>query len=292
MSELHLAIVECRYPDQVQDELLKDQYIFSLGIKEIQDQLLGEIVTEDPAEKCLLESCKVELKIEKRKLLGIKMSMMYDAIHRSRNKSRRKGNGKNRSNSTGNRNCRYCGKSHSSGNCPAFGKKCQKCGKDNHFKVVCKSSEKCNTSRSRPKKPKGKKLHEINEKKDESMDDLADQVQSLFNHNIYFNSIDTRIIDCRTPDEKTSMQTFKVDTGADGNLMPITMFTKLFPKVSLDALGKTVETGVTLFAYNYTPIRQFRTCSVRLSFKGKLQFVSSLWLNMKQLLLELQTLKS
>ena len=67
MSELHLAIVECRYPDIVQDELLKDQYIFGLCIKEIQDHLLGEIVTEDTPEKCLLESRKVESKIEQRK---------------------------------------------------------------------------------------------------------------------------------------------------------------------------------------------------------------------------------
>ena len=54
MSELCLAIVECRYPDIVQDELLKDQYIFSLCVKEIQDHLLGEIVAEDTPEKCLL----------------------------------------------------------------------------------------------------------------------------------------------------------------------------------------------------------------------------------------------
>ena len=39
MSELRLTIVECRYPDHVQDELLKDQYIFGLGVKEIQDHL-------------------------------------------------------------------------------------------------------------------------------------------------------------------------------------------------------------------------------------------------------------
>ena len=69
MSELRLAIVECRYPDIVQDELLKDQYIFGLCIKEIQDHLLGEIVTEDTPEKCLLESRKVESKIKQRKLL-------------------------------------------------------------------------------------------------------------------------------------------------------------------------------------------------------------------------------
>ena len=60
MSELRLAIVECRYPDDVQDQLIKDQHIFSLCIKEIQDHLLGEITLEDTAEKYLLESRKME----------------------------------------------------------------------------------------------------------------------------------------------------------------------------------------------------------------------------------------
>ena len=82
MSELQLAIVECHYPDEVQDELLKDQYTFGLCVKEIQDHLLGEIGTEDTAEKCLLEPCKIESKIEKRKFLGIKTSITYDAIYR------------------------------------------------------------------------------------------------------------------------------------------------------------------------------------------------------------------
>ena len=80
MSELHLVIVECRYPDIVQDELLKDQYIFGLCIKEIQDHLLGEIAAEDTPEKCLLEFRKVESKIEQRKLLGIKAAISYDSV--------------------------------------------------------------------------------------------------------------------------------------------------------------------------------------------------------------------
>ena len=199
--------------------------------------------------------------------------MTYDAIHQSRNRSRGKNQSqnRNRSNSNSSRNCRYCGKNHSCGNCPAFGKKCQKCGKDNHFKVVCKS-KKCDASRPRPKKGKGKRFHEISEQKDEAMDDLADQVQSLFCHDGHFNSVNTRMhtsIDCKTPNSRTTSQTFTVDTGADGNLMPIPMFSRLFPKISLEALGKTVEKGVTLFACNNTPINQYGTCSVRLSFKGK-----------------------
>ena len=73
---------------------------------------------------------------------------------------------------------------------------------------------------------------------------------------------------CTTPDGWSSDQTFKVDTGADGNLMPISMFSKIFPKVSLDALSQMI---ITLFAYNDTEIKQFRTCSVRLSFRKRSQ---------------------
>ena len=80
MSDLRLSIVECRYPDIVQDELLKNQFIFGLPIKGIKDHLLGEIKVEDPSEKCLLEARKIESKIEQRKLLGIKTAMTYGSI--------------------------------------------------------------------------------------------------------------------------------------------------------------------------------------------------------------------
>ena len=39
-------------------------------------------------------------------------------------------------------------------------------------------------------------------------------------------------IKCKTPTGEIS-KTFKVDTGADANLMPITTFANLFPKISL-----------------------------------------------------------
>ena len=123
----------------LQDELLKDQFIFGVCVKEVQDHLLGEITPEDNSDKCLLEACKVESKIEQHKLLGIKTAMTYDAINRGRSKSRNKNQGCGRSQRSI-RNCKYCGKSHDRGSCPAFGKECSKCGKKNHFKAVCKSN--------------------------------------------------------------------------------------------------------------------------------------------------------
>ena len=61
----------------------------------------------------------------------------------------------------------------------------------------------------------------------------------------------------------------KIDTGANGNLMPISMFTRLFSHVSLDTLKRTIDRGVTLYAYNNTQIKQYGNCNVKLSFKGR-----------------------
>ena len=88
------------------------------------------------------------------------------------------------------------------------------------------------------------------------------QVQSLFYYDVHLNSVNTRMhtkLGCETPHGLKSTETFKVDTSVDGNLMPITMFAKLFPKISLDTLSKTIEKGITLFVYNSTPIKQFVT---------------------------------
>lgn len=52
------------------------------------------------------------------------------------------GNMGNSANAKGNRvlNCKYCGKAHQAGMCPAYGKTCSKCNKRNHFAAVCRSS--------------------------------------------------------------------------------------------------------------------------------------------------------
>ena len=70
-----------------------------------------------------------------------------------------------------------------------------------------------------------------------------------------------------TPNGFKTQEVFKVDTGTDGNIMPITMFFNLFPKISLDTLEKTSEQSVNLYAYNNTPLKQLGMCSVKISFK-------------------------
>ena len=51
--------------------------------------------------------------------------------------------------------CHRCGKSHDQGNCPAYGKTCDKCKGINHFKAVCRS--KVTAAKTAPSPYRGKK---------------------------------------------------------------------------------------------------------------------------------------
>ena len=55
MSELRLVLPECRYRNNA-NELLKDQFIFGVHNKEIQDHLLGEIKETDNSVRALYEA--------------------------------------------------------------------------------------------------------------------------------------------------------------------------------------------------------------------------------------------
>ena len=53
---------------------------------------------------------------------------------------------------------------------------------------------------------------------------------------------------------------FKLDSGAHGNLMPISMYKSLFPGLPYDVLRKSINKWVTLVAYNKQEIKQLSQC--------------------------------
>ena len=130
MSELRLALSECKYRNDA-DELLKDQFIFGVDNKEIQDHLLGEIKETDNSVRALYEARKIESKLAQRKMLGITIPDLV-SVDELRNKST---NFKGKPQYT---DFKYCGHSHSKGEYPAFGKTCHHCGGKNHFESKCR----------------------------------------------------------------------------------------------------------------------------------------------------------
>ena len=160
--------------------MLKDQFIFSIENKKIQDHLLVEISESDNSIKTLYEARKVESKLAQRKMLGIVNPSLVSI-----------GAIKNRSRQDKILDCNYCSHTHGKGSCPAYGKVCSRCGRKNHFDKKCRQDR---SSRHKGRHTwfdkKDSKcihrcdVHEINEDchEDNGMNDLANQVQSLFYH--------------------------------------------------------------------------------------------------------------
>ena len=179
MSELRLALPECRYRNDA-DELLKDQFIFGVDNKEIQDHLLGEIKETDNSVRALYEARKIKSRLAQRKILGIINPglVSVDALSKSTRKIS---------------DCSFYGCTHGKGKCPAFGKECHRCSGKNHFEKICRSSKGSSKSESkcdsrRPGRANGNgngkclhkcRVHQVNECHDD-MEDLNEQVQSLF----------------------------------------------------------------------------------------------------------------
>ena len=58
---------------------------------------------------------------------------------------------------------------------------------------------------------------------------------------------------------------FKLDSGAHGNLMPISMYKSLFPGLPHDVLRKSIDRRVTPVAYNKQEIKQLGQCCINVS---------------------------
>ena len=122
MAELKALIKECGYEENMQNILLKDQFIFGVTIREIQEHLLNEIGDDHDLNQCLIEEQKIESRIAQCKLLGLK-SVVYDSIGNQRSRPKKKFKPKDKRpqsrSQCGIRDCKYCGSNHQHKQCPA-----------------------------------------------------------------------------------------------------------------------------------------------------------------------------
>ena len=133
--------------------------------------------------------------------------------------------------SVSNKVCSRCGLTHRYKNCPAYGKVCVNCNKMNHFKKMCKSTN--------------IKQIDIEDALNKSFDDFeinylkvdSIETQENWTKNVTFVDFDYK------------METFKLDTGAQCNVIPVNLCKKLgvkqFEKSNLKLMNyehKKIET--------------------------------------------------
>ena len=139
-------------------------------------------------------------------------------------------------------------------------------GKKNPSAKKCHSRSQSQSTGSK----KSFKYREVNldqKSSDDQIDDITTIVKSLYYNNVHFNSIKTCMyINLKAKScNGTSMVTkFKVNTGADGNLLPLAEFFKHFPDVNMNQLVRTRDLSTTLYAYINTEVKQLGMCELML----------------------------
>ena len=170
--------------------------------------------------------------------------------------------------------CRYCGRVHETSRnmCPALNSECAKCDKEGHWAKVChgrnsernlKGKNHQDVARQKP----GFKRHRENKRVSE-----INTAENRDEEQLFFDALDTKQVRTESfADIQVQIKglpgthTFhaKVDTGADGNILPARCLKKMPSSVQLS------DVTVKITAYNETEILQKGSLQVNCFFNGK-----------------------
>lgn len=238
VTELKVLAKTCNF-GTLRDTLIRDRIVCGSCNAAMRERLLRE-------KKLTLDSCidlcrAAELSRENVKTIA---GSSVEEVHAVKEPRRNRG----QENFV---DCKFCGQSHEKNKqkCPAFGKKCKKCGKENHFAVKCKASQQAGEKKT-------KRVHVAATENDES--DEFEEVCSVTakrkdNVNVVDKQDSTQLFASMLLGNKTVK--FQIDSGATCNIIPIDL---------IDTNTKLEDTKTVLVMYNKSKLKPLGKCKLKL----------------------------
>ena len=171
--------------------------------------------------------------------------------------------------------CKFCSGSHQRGNCPAYGKRCKTCNRKNHFASRCSqrmvnqvagqdtSSSSCdeNDDKFFIDMVQVDRNDPLNESQDVTTSTSTQEANTSTSTLFMIN--DSKSDWSVTLDMNSTDVTFKIDTGAQCNVIPKSLLHKMSPQPKLK------PATIKLSAYNGNPIPVAGKCIARIKHKGQ-----------------------
>ena len=191
------------------------------------------------------------------------------------------------SKSVGHADCGKCGRTHHPSKCPAHGSTCNKCGKANHWANVCRSQGRDEAhgrgqqrGRWRQRSPSPRERYPQRSPSprrrfdalhfDAVIIDSVERHQPPLEREV-FATLNVSLDNTNRPATLRA----KVDTGAQGNILPLRVFCQMFPQhVGPNGYPKPKSvkpSSTTLTAYGGSKIKQCGTRPIPCSYDGKSQ---------------------
>lgn len=284
MMRCKLQAKKCNFRDVVEtDERLVEQLIIGIRHSKMQEKLLGRDAT------LTLDGALDIVRTFEATVTDMQLFSGETSIHPVQH-DRHPNKRQQREYSGSRRTCKYCGGTHPAGinSCPAYGSKCVACGRLNHWKVMCRAAEwgrerAESRGRGRPA-PRGHVDHSRQRSKSRHKSPSRGTDRSATVHNVereacleqgfeklVFDNVDAEndtrsevyaSLDIQLGVKHATLKV-KVDTGAQGNVLPLRMYRRMYPE-NLGAGGYPSRRGLqesttVLMAYNGERIKQYGT---------------------------------
>ena len=264
ITELKKGSAECEF-GTLRDSLIKDIAICGLADNRLRERLLRE------PNLTLEKAIEYGQASQETKRHLSEMQRETNTVDYVAKTTRKRATSPKRRNSNKSENmivnCKFCGGQHARGNCPAYNKQCNNCSKLNHFAKCCN-------------KKKTRKVREVNaETSDEDeffvgavgaesdasleTDKLAEQKQENLEEYVVGGISNTSEWSISLSTNGSDVL-YKLDTGAQVNILPKSEYMKLAQKPKLK------ETKIKLTAYNSTKIPVLGKCILRVLHKRKI----------------------
>lgn len=214
ITELRQKSKDCEFGPS-EDDMLRDKLVFSINDPRLKERLLRENgLTLQRAIDICRSTELAKTQIQAMQMTPITCDAQIDAVEKTRGHKRISSRFNNAKKQT-TISCLKCGRQHEPRQCPAYGVVCHKCGKNNHFSKVCRTM--------------GMKRDNF---KSKAVNNIESEVDSLYIGMI--NSNDQKIVS-HTNDSKwvetASIRgvaiKFKLDTGADASVLPMSISKQL-----------------------------------------------------------------
>ncbi|KAJ8033383.1 hypothetical protein HOLleu_23606 [Holothuria leucospilota] len=270
VTDLRNLSTTCEFGD-LKDSLIGDKIVCGLRSDSLRERMLRE---EDLTLEKAINTCRAaeSSKSQAKTLTGpVSQKKWGNSAKPSRSKYRPKGTRPNNESENpkslgptqrgGNLkqkqfNCKKCGTIHYPGECPAYGEICHCCQKKGHFSRCCFRN---------PERKIGAVGAQCDAKQYESMTE-DEESTGLFLDKIYMNSINNTLVeDDWMADIKLGKRKvcFKLDMGAQANLLPLTVFRQIAKRQSLH------KVHVNLSTYTGEKIPVLGSCTMRSHHQGK-----------------------
>ena len=257
MGRLCMVAAECSYREV--DHQLKEQFIHGLNDKVMLDKVIRELTAKNSSEQTTSEDVlSLARRIEAQRA---QVAILSD-ITKAQNLTRFKWS---KSPKTG-KKWKQHAKHITTGHANTVGEvmhpgSVQLMG--NHAPVVGK----CVISR-RYAEAGGHTVHEVEV---EVMTELQEEdIETVSINSIHLNSNQSLITAHLKMQvgETTTEVPYKIDTGSEGNIMPLYIFKRLFKNKLEEQLKGSIKSNIKLKTYNRTHITQLSTCAVIIKFKN------------------------